>query len=62
MLDINVADNPDPEDNYFCEKEIQLTQLRVGVSKKYKQIALGLESSISSQLIGMSLTVSGYLP
>ncbi|MCF7885345.1 MAG: hypothetical protein K9M80_02530 [Candidatus Marinimicrobia bacterium] len=61
-LEINVKDNPDPENNYKCEKRISLNHIRAGVYKKFEHLAYGLEANVSRQLVGMSLTVTGFLP
>ncbi len=61
-LNINVADNPDSEDNYTDTKRIELTHLRAGIYRRRQNFSYGLEATVSRFMVGMSVNISAYLP
>ena len=62
LVNINVKDSVNPEDNFSAQKSIQHNHFRAGVYKKFEQFACGLESTISSKVVGLTFCISGYLP
>lgn len=61
-LSINVADNPNSEDNYKDTKRIELTHLRAGIYKREPNFSYGLEGTVSCHMLGISVNITAYLP